>query len=75
MAIIKCKECGGNVSDKAYSCPHCGYILDYEREAKKKRAVSGLAKMALVCIALIIGIMVLIEIAVVGAMFFVPVDL
>ena len=24
MAIIKCKNCGGNVSDKAKACPHCG---------------------------------------------------
>lgn len=22
--LIKCNECGGNVSDKAISCPHCG---------------------------------------------------
>ncbi len=27
MSIIKCPECSGNVSDKAYSCPHCGYPL------------------------------------------------
>lgn len=25
MAMIKCPECGGNVSDKADVCPHCGY--------------------------------------------------
>ena len=24
MAIIKCKECGGDISDKAKKCPHCG---------------------------------------------------
>jgi len=24
MAMIKCKECGSNVSNKAASCPHCG---------------------------------------------------
>lgn len=24
MAMIKCKECGGAVSDTAPSCPHCG---------------------------------------------------
>lgn len=24
MALIKCPECGGTVSDKAKSCPHCG---------------------------------------------------
>jgi len=24
MALIKCKECGKDVSDKAAACPHCG---------------------------------------------------
>ena len=24
MPIISCRECGGNVSDQATSCPHCG---------------------------------------------------
>ena len=23
--IIKCKECGREISDRAYSCPHCGF--------------------------------------------------
>lgn len=27
MALIKCPECGGQVSDSAASCPHCGYSL------------------------------------------------
>ena len=27
MALIKCTECGGMVSDKASSCPHCGCPL------------------------------------------------
>ncbi len=27
MALIKCPECGGNVSTEASSCPHCGYPL------------------------------------------------
>ena len=25
--LIKCPECDSNVSDKAYSCPHCGYPI------------------------------------------------
>ena len=25
MALIKCPECGKNMSDKAEKCPHCGY--------------------------------------------------
>ncbi len=28
MAIIKCPECGHDVSNKANSCPNCGYILE-----------------------------------------------
>ena len=27
MALTQCPECSGLVSDKAYSCPHCGYPL------------------------------------------------
>lgn len=27
MALIKCPECGHDVSDKAVSCPHCGYPM------------------------------------------------
>lgn len=27
MALIKCPECGNNVSDTAKSCPHCGYVI------------------------------------------------
>ena len=28
MALIRCKECGHQVSDKAYFCPHCGVSVD-----------------------------------------------
>ena len=27
MALIRCPECGREISDKAKSCPHCGYPL------------------------------------------------
>ncbi|MBE6244151.1 MAG: zinc-ribbon domain-containing protein [Bacteroidales bacterium] len=27
MALIKCKECGKEISDLAASCPHCGAPL------------------------------------------------
>lgn len=26
MALIKCKECGKEISNKANSCPHCGFV-------------------------------------------------
>ena len=38
MALIKCPECDLQVSDKAISCPHCGYPLDAKiakRQSKK----------------------------------------
>lgn len=28
MAIIKCPECGKEVSDKAKACPNCGVPID-----------------------------------------------
>lgn len=30
MALVKCPECGAEISDKAKSCPKCGYPLDSE---------------------------------------------
>lgn len=30
MALIKCKECGRDVSDKAQNCPHCGALIHQE---------------------------------------------
>jgi hypothetical protein len=30
MALVKCAECGEEVSDKAFSCPHCGNPLHSE---------------------------------------------
>lgn len=31
MALIKCPECGGNVSDTIEACPHCGFKLKKEK--------------------------------------------
>ena len=36
--LTKCPECELQVSDKASTCPHCGYPLNVE--AKKKRKSS-----------------------------------
>lgn len=43
MALIKCPECELQISDRAISCPHCGYPvhetkpLPAKRKAKKRR--------------------------------------
>ena len=35
MALIKCPECGETISDKAESCPHCGYVLVLKKTRKQ----------------------------------------
>lgn len=35
MALIKCPECGRDISDKAQSCPTCGYPI-IGADARKK---------------------------------------
>ena len=38
MALIKCPECGKEISDKAESCPNCGYpIIKYLAEEAEKK--------------------------------------
>ena len=39
MALIKCKECGKEVSDKAKTCPNCGCPIFKEvvKKIKKKK--------------------------------------
>lgn len=36
MALIKCPECGKEISDKATSCPNCGYSVD-KKSVKESR--------------------------------------
>lgn len=45
MALIKCPECGKEISDRSESCPNCGYptpqFLKFEIKIKKKYYNSG----------------------------------
>lgn len=47
MALIKCPECDLQVSNKALSCPHCGYPMTsaprkkYTKQTKRKRLPNG----------------------------------
>lgn len=43
MALIKCPECGREVSDKAESCPQCGYPIS--KLGEEKGNDSGIEKM------------------------------
>ena len=35
MALIKCPECGKQISEKAPNCPNCGFVLSDEHEQKE----------------------------------------
>lgn len=40
MAIIRCPQCNGDVSDKAKNCPHCNYQLNkYDGVERLKNSV------------------------------------
>lgn len=28
MSLTKCPKCGRDISEKAFSCVHCGFIVD-----------------------------------------------
>lgn len=51
MALINCKECGKEVSDKANTCPNCGAPIK-EDEIKKevKAGIKVTKKLAIVLI-------------------------
>lgn len=36
MALIKCPECGREISNRAESCPHCGFPIREELEKQKE---------------------------------------
>lgn len=37
MALIYCKECGRQISDKAITCPNCGYYLRFDDTTRSER--------------------------------------
>jgi hypothetical protein len=39
MALTKCEECGGQLSDRAVTCPHCGAPL--QRRGRRVAALLG----------------------------------
>lgn len=65
MALIVCKECGKEISDKALTCPHCGSpngeveVESAQKEKKsinKKTMIIGIVALAIVLV--IVGIFV-----------------
>ena len=47
MALMKCPECGREISDQSETCIHCGYPLKKEsKEAENPSAEETLIKVA-----------------------------
>ncbi len=76
MALMKCPECEGNVSDKAVFCPHCGFpiaekgteaVYELEKGRPEYTGLAGLLRM-LAVISWIGGLII----AVVGAITVIP---
>lgn len=47
--LINCPECELMVSDKAFSCPHCGYPMKGQKRresAKRKRLPNGFGQIS-----------------------------
>lgn len=62
MALIKCSECGSNVSEKASVCPKCGCPLDitkqviFETQKKKnKKIITIVASIVVFFVLLVVG--------------------
>ena len=54
MALIKCKECGNDVSTQAQSCPKCGAVV-----AKQKKPTGcGTLLIALFCAFVVVAIII-----------------
>lgn len=45
MALIKCPECGKEISDKAASCPNCGFPISETKVPQKEREVELMGRM------------------------------
>ena len=43
MALMKCHDCGGQVSDYARTCPHCGVPIIATIQRRPKVVVMDLA--------------------------------
>lgn len=64
MAMIKCPECGKDISDTATSCPNCGYVITKKTvdisptpvPDLQKKPVAGIVCIVAGIIAVIVGI-------------------
>ena len=69
MALIKCPECKNKVSDKATSCPKCGFnILTYTPPSKPKKRELTPEEEKLANKGCLVAIIILIILAIIGSL-------
>ncbi len=54
MALIKCPECGKEISDTIEQCPYCGYRIKNKNTINKKLLIVPIAIFIIVCVICII---------------------
>lgn len=42
MSLIKCPECSKKISDKAKSCPNCGYKIRKTKKSEAKKTIKDI---------------------------------
>lgn len=60
MALIKCEDCGREISDKVKACPHCGCPLEEHEEIKVTHVLDKSKKISKKMIAMIMGILLIV---------------
>lgn len=55
MAMIKCEECGKEMSDKAMNCPHCGAATAIAKKAVRFQLTLVFVVLALLLLVVLIG--------------------
>lgn len=57
MALIKCPECGREISDQAVSCPNCGLPLKRMKNKESKLSIPSNVKAPLILLFIISGLL------------------
>ena len=58
MALVKCPECGHEISDTVKQCPNCVYKIKGKKSINKKMVIIPIVIVLLICIVAIIKIVV-----------------
>lgn len=61
MALIKCYECLGNVSDHAWTCPHCGAPVIATIKRRRKAVLIDLAIRAVFAVVLGVAVWIMVH--------------